>query len=151
MQALIAKLEGAEAGSRELSDEFLLALGWTRTPGYFVEPENVRWWADNSHPSPTESVDDALALVPDGWTWSGSGRDDACGYCETTDYRKPYMVIAGPMEETGGDFYEPPEAYRETHESWAATPALALCAAILRARTTEKQESAALSVTAGRE
>lgn len=62
-------------GSRELSDEVLLACGWERQkhgPMYF------RWHSPNGRgfegtdiqyrPDPTRSVDDALALVPEGWT-----------------------------------------------------------------------------------
>jgi hypothetical protein len=144
MLDLISRLESAAEGSRELSDDVLLACGWEKTfdgvaCDYWAPPHTAgRVYSDN-RPSPTESVDDALELVPEGWTWCGSGYDEDGGYSDTTDFRKPYMCIAGPMEERGGDFYEPPEPHRETHEARAATPALALCAAILRATTEDKE------------
>lgn len=88
MTAETAKLTLAEQlergpGSRELSDEVLLWLGWStrefNSPGHGTvghtwimpgggepNPEmNIR--VHVIRPSPTESVDDALVLVPEGW------------------------------------------------------------------------------------
>ena len=109
---LIAKLEAAEAGSRELSDVVLLALGWTH-------PHTVSWVSpdgrgvhDLDAPSPTESVDDALGLVPEGYEpgklkWGHKGG--------------VYFYLEGP----------------KCAGSIAQLPATAICAAILRAQAQE--------------
>jgi len=65
-EALAAQYEAATEGSREMSDEMLLALGWRR--GQLT-------WADRNGcetdqpPSPAESVDAGLALLREmeGW------------------------------------------------------------------------------------
>lgn len=76
MTDLLSKLAGAERGSRELSDEVLLALGWKKDIEYWEGrhgPMTIWTMPDNADhilkiPSPTESVDDCLALMPDGWS-----------------------------------------------------------------------------------
>lgn len=70
---LIQDLEKAETGSRELSDRMLLAFGWANKT---IEDMPYIYWINPSgqqigrfhfdRPSPTESVDDALALVSEG-------------------------------------------------------------------------------------
>lgn len=112
---LIDALESAEAGSRVLSDAVLLALGWlqTRDPCLVCEDHGVCLWLQpngvyhDNGPSPTESVDDALSLAPEG-----------------------YGAISANISERG------PSSMRISHPYTfgnAATPALALCIAILRA------------------
>lgn len=113
---LIAKLEAAEAGSRELSDEVLLACGWriieremeapaTALAEVWFSPDGIE--ADEP-PSPTESVDDALGLMPEGAYWRLQRRSD--GFFATLAFTN----------------------------SRAATVPLSLCAAILRAYVQEK-------------
>lgn len=68
---LLSDLESAAAGSRELSDRVLLALGWRTdqiTGTCWWRPENPEapngtgsWFSAVDCPSPTESVDDAIA------------------------------------------------------------------------------------------
>ena len=110
---LIAALESAERGSRELSDEVLLAFGYRERTW---EGESVRglcgpderfygWWRDR--PSPTRSVDDALALVPERWY--------ARKIAQWPRHWEVALIKGGKLATSG-----------------AATPALALCAAALR-------------------
>lgn len=100
------------SGSRELSDEVLLALGWTRYPvgstnfkvhgtisgyGYFTygaevsitnlsgrdaDGKSLTFWQQpgsgclvesSLRPDPTRSLDDAVALVPDGYDFTVGG------------------------------------------------------------------------------
>ncbi len=65
----------------------------------------------------TASLDDAMILVPEGWEW-GVGRKDATG--------KPWAWVGLPLPKKVD--WEP------MLPANAATPALALCAASLRAR-----------------
>ncbi len=112
MGSLIARLE-AGPGSRELSDECLLAVGWGKLPlteYLWIDPSGK---THDARPDPSQNVQDAIDwMVPEGW--SGGGR-----------------IIGGPPY--------PIELLRVVGEGrleWghAATPALALSAASLRAR-----------------
>lgn len=68
----------------------------------------------------TASLDAALSLVPEGWKWSLHSADDAgkpCAYCVPNMGRLPWPEWVTDID--------------------AATPALALCAAALRALAAE--------------
>lgn len=136
--SLIEKLEGAEVGSRELDRE-IMALSYryeqrhigascwdddddTCCPGakhldwVWVDPATDQWKTNARDGFEfTTSLDAALALaerIMPGWGWSaGQGHGEkAYARLDTLD---------------GCDF----------EEAYAATPALALCAAILRAQS----------------
>lgn len=79
---LIARLEAAPTGSRELSDEVLVALGWKHWPptGKWIAPDGPQHCRDMD---PTRSVDDALALLAADEGWTISNLDD--GYDMTAD------------------------------------------------------------------
>lgn len=114
MQDLIEELERVSVGSRALSDEVLKAHGWRRFIGDSGIPSKF-WWQSPSgdkrlQPDPARSVDDAIALLLDGW-------DGEVGL------RGGYARLWPVGEST-------PEVTSE-----AAAPALALSAAILRARS----------------
>ncbi len=124
MDDLITRLESASEGSRELSDEVLAAVGWKKNV------QGVRWGRDadglsvhHSHlPSPTESVDAALSLMPDfkghsGWRVSNWHEGKAGGGAWIDWSNDPVMSFS--------------EHHVDAH---AATPELALCIAALRAR-----------------
>ena len=109
--SLIEKLEGAGVGSRELDREVWIACGQTEKWGGPVNHPGKGVWEG---PHVSFSLDAALALaerVLPGWGWSaGQGHGEkAYARLDTLD---------------GCDF----------EEAYAATPALALCAAVLRAR-----------------
>jgi hypothetical protein len=127
MTDLAARLESAEAGSRELSDAVLLACGWSR--GCWVEGGrvgNVRFGSHKPHPywqtpdgtkfdegqrpSPTERVDDVIAMVLDGYSCDLS--------CQP-----------GPGRVNWASVYRLPTISSLGSQAYAATPALALSAA----------------------
>ena len=68
MTDLIARLEASPEGSRELSDEALLAVGFRKagTSGTWFSPDGTSFdWRE--WPDPTRSVDDAIKwMVPEG-------------------------------------------------------------------------------------
>ncbi|WP_392352973.1 hypothetical protein V8F63_09495 [Brevundimonas sp. LF-1] len=131
LSALIARLEAAEVGSRELGHDVLLALGWHREQiGNFYGP--LYQWSspdfsphlisgdEDKLPNPVLSLDAALALVErvlPGWRIGLNSDPD----------RGP--LWAAQVKRRG-------ETWRPIGEL-APTPALALCIAILRAKQGE--------------
>jgi hypothetical protein len=126
LAALIHDLETAERGSRELSDEVLKVCGWRvelfdfdRVRGGCVvrRPDGCAVLFEN-RPSPTESVDDAIAIIPKGW------RDDV--YMELRLDWQPMGCVSlatGHIQSAG----------TKQVRGDGKTLALALCAAIVRA------------------
>jgi hypothetical protein len=129
MTDLIKRLEEAEAGSGAFNQELALLLG-----GYVLEkrgkdrkewfyPVDREWfYRDAIHELPryTTSLDAALALaerVLPGWCWM-------------IERHKNGTATAGLHEWN---------AYREADRFTANTPALALCAAILKATDTGRE------------
>lgn len=119
---LADRIERAEGPSRELDAEIALAAGWTErvhgNPSFKVrscqDPTGKQYqhglvaWA----PRYTASIDAAMTLVPEPAEWTLSVVND-----------EPCLVTI-PAPGTMGDAIH----------TLAATPALALCAAALRAR-----------------
>lgn len=104
MNDLIERIEAASKGSRALDWEIHVHDGIDGKGMY------------GPHPRYSFSIDAALTLVPEGWTWmldTMEGRNEACVHGN------------GPV---------PDSAYVT-----AATPALALCAAALKARAYLKE------------
>lgn len=140
LSALIARLEAAEVGSRELGHDVLLALGWHREQiGNFYGP--LYQWSSpdfSPHlisgdedklpiPNPVLSLDAALALaerVLPGWLWDVTTITTAVG-----GLRKPLASVVRPDQPEG-----------EEIKAWgyASTPALALCIAVLKAKQEPK-------------
>lgn len=116
-QTLIERLSAAKVDSRELSDEVLLALGWLHETGWWRPPAPAPEWEifhERDRPDPARSIDDAVRwVVPEGWSWTIYGPDQL-------GVVKPHAMLGVP-----GVF----EA-----DASAATPALALCIAGLKAR-----------------
>ena len=105
---LIARLEEATEGSRELSDECLLAVGFAPVPDALTmwTYPNGDYAVTAELPDPSQNVQDAIDwMVPEGCPWE--------------------MKSVG-MVEMGTE--------RGPVEGIAATPALALCVASLKAR-----------------
>lgn len=87
---------------------------------FFVDDSDPGMMGIASPPRFTASLDAALTLVPKGHKWtlhSADDRDTPCAYCVPDMGRLPWPVWVNDVH--------------------AATPALALCAAALRARAEE--------------
>jgi hypothetical protein len=119
LPALLARLEAADAGSRELSDEALLATGrWARHGELWSVQLTPGIWTPWCHPAPdpTNSLDDARRwLVPEGWQWKVEQTPTDEGPC-------PGAQVNWRLKE------------------YAATPELAFCAAALRAQAAQAAE-----------
>ena len=132
-EQLTARLEVAEAGTRELSDKVLLALGWKRGVDR-GHGRNTSLWRNGDGeivnaetlPPPTESVDDGLALL----------REMGLGLDMRIATRVSHVRLLEPIPE----HIEAITASRTSPrlDGWAATPALALSAALVR--TTGRQK-----------
>ena len=67
---LIAALQGAESGSRELSDRLLIeGLGWWDEGNGHVwnKPEKGHWCYAHERPTPTENMLHAFEAIPAPW------------------------------------------------------------------------------------
>ncbi len=131
LKSLIAELERAKEGSRTLSDKVLLACGWSYEPnrygpggpqwgggGLWTDPLGIGTAASDPRPSPTESLDAALTLVPEGWC--GGGR-----LVGLPPYGMELLATDGLKVRLPGP---------KLVSSSGATPALALCSVALKAR-----------------
>jgi hypothetical protein len=113
---LATRCETAEGPDRALDAEIALTQGWTAHAGdNWIGPLGqicVSPW--------TGSIDAALSLVPEGWAWS-------------VVYERERELSGKPPF-----FADARNGYRSSYDqapmAWAATPALALCAAALKAR-----------------
>ena len=121
--ALVSTLKAATEGSRELSDEVLLAHGWTTEEGWWWGPHGEELTPETAaeRPDPTRSIDDGVALVPEGRGWSIvnlGARWPKPNSCYHASVDLPRAPAPAPMA-VGGE---------------AAIPALALSIAALRAQ-----------------
>lgn len=150
MTDLLTDLRAAKEGSRELSDQVLLAWGWTTTKVGMLAitggggGEDTVWVSPTGaltqhRPSPTESVDDALAGVPEGWAvtilahWVGLASENPHQQV-TVALRSPdaqYKIADAPNQ--GGDYSEWLIKGRDAHAIQQATIPLAICIATLEA------------------
>jgi len=135
LSALIARLEAAKAGSRELDAEVLRALGYSYHLdfgcGWFSNPKHHGRLYGNGQSSVTTSLDAALALA---------------------ERVLPEGRMIGIQQNRWSDLVEQKRrawaAYIEWHEDGenfeispvAPTPALALCIATLRAKLEAEAE-----------
>lgn len=123
-QDLIARLEKLPGPDRELDADIFRALGWRSFGGIF----NQQWWEGPSGerckavPFFTASIDAALTLVPEGYCWLSRSHDGS-------------KNLAGNGSGAGG--FANVHANRDDaifFTAFAATPAIALCIAALKAR-----------------
>ena len=130
---LLERLKRAEEGSRELSDEVLLACGWAIKEVTFPVGTKFYNYCDETGrhvtttgcgrppaPDPTRSLGDCLRYVkPEGWELQLFERPN--GWFCRLKRRHPYALVA---------WFE-----RDRDEVLlVASPALALCIAALKAR-----------------
>lgn len=137
MKDLIAALESASGPDRELDCDIARSLGWevkfqTDMANQFIPYAiwgNEKKGQKGPVPYFTESIDAALMLVRDGWVWQVSNRAP-----------KPHAGRAyihnGELHFVGVGTQRNPD--RQTEECTAATPAIALCIAALKARSTQE-------------
>lgn len=136
---LASRVEGLTGPDRELEEVVYAALGncnHKRTQRYVCQSDSGftcldcgkdTYGADRA-PRYTASLDAAMSLVPEGWEWAaGTGRREHM----TENGRKPWAWCAN-----GTGFALPLDF------SLAATPALALTAACLRALASKGQTHA---------
>ena len=132
MTELIDRLEAAEEGSRELDAEIFCAIGGTvkevtEVGGHkhkrWIDADGVRWQSDATLFS--LSLDAALTLMPEGW--DGHGFIHWPGRKDGVIINNAACTLHHNFSSGGGP--------RVT--SYAATRALAVCAAALRAREAE--------------
>jgi hypothetical protein len=116
---LLRDLETAEAGSRELSDRVLLALGWMKDDyAPWLRPDGVYLNPRNGGCNPTEDLNACVALVPESYA---VGLEIDMEGNATARLRAPWDL--SPFK---------------GHS--LATPALAFCAALVRAKQSEGTE-----------
>ncbi len=136
---LADRVEKAQGADRELDAAIFVALtpeayGVERRPldglidndtaGWLLRWDPPRRWSDSWRPilRYTASLDAALSLVPEGWRWSLDHTQNP-----------PYRDCGRATLYAPGDGWTP----ADVSEIYGATPALALCAAALRARAEE--------------
>ena len=114
---LAERIEALEGPCRAMDAEITLAVHDCCKP-HTPTAEGPRYPLENKYGSPffpqpyTSSLDAAMTLVPEGWVWSiNQFPDKASAYCVSEG-----EVMARPRKQ------------------YQATPALALCAAALRAQ-----------------
>ncbi len=124
MKALIQRVEKAEGPDRELDADIALATGWERgEAGAFWREPGARLWS-GYYPNPTASLDAAVSLVPEGKLWVRL--DDWTGPMEDG--------TAAPLSSASVYLHaRNADGERLSGVARARTPALALCAAALRA------------------
>lgn len=135
MKDLIAKLEAASEGSRELDILIACAVGdyeiresecdgmselWHITQPYAWLVGSEFQWHKFDGPFYTTSIDAALTLVPEGMAWSIDS-----GYVVNSYAGRPIAQLIFRDGETGN---------QSTIDGVGNTPALAICIAALKAR-----------------
>jgi hypothetical protein len=136
--SLAGRVESLTGRDRNIANDVLYACGWTTHEIGEGDNRTTIWTAprgeeftDGDQPDPTASLDAAMTLVPEGWGWSVGD-------------------VHGPLEAYSGSSVPWAEIWtRDDRDvqipdmNWdgcrnhlnAATPALALTAASLRARS----------------
>ena len=114
--SLIRRLKGVTKGSLELSAQIISTLGAFDTvkdadPKLVLE--HLKWAYNGHPPTPTESIDDAVLMVPEGF-WIDM-------------FMRPGDTSHVYLSYDNNDFY-----------SSGATTALAMCTAILRVNEVEE-------------
>ena len=123
LKSLIAELEQAKEGSNELDRQIHAFVDGSPLEGSCDKCKQTFIRFPRSY---TVNLDDALKLVPEGWGWAAAELDEGEPSAVTTN-REP-QIIPGTLDSNPNkiDF-----------RTKAATPAIALCIASLRAREAE--------------
>lgn len=131
VEDVIIRLEAASEGSRALDDDIAIAIGWERIP---FGDAGLVWRAPDREIRAvslryTESIDAALALVPEGWVFPMNN-----GIHQAIDEGQWYWGCALAQLGIAGHGWVSVD-WRTTKPP---TPALAVCIAALKARQAEK-------------
>lgn len=116
---LIAALESANEGSRELDADIAEAIGVPLTP--HLHPDNAAWMRRQKAKPYTTSIDAALTLMPAGYAME-VGLDPEDGQARVWKY-------------------DPSGGTQRLWEANAPTPALALCIAALKASKAQEDRN----------
>lgn len=132
---LIEKIEGASGPDREMDAEIARAIGRIPPHAGYAAMDDVAWdrGLGYSVPAYTSSIDAAMTLVPEGWWLAG------LYFCHP-DFRSQQdkewcAELAGPVTWAVVDREVGEEPQFDNVCASAATPALAICAAALRSRS----------------
>lgn len=117
---LAERVEAASGPDRELDALIHEVFGLPFEMEYWSEADTTPQRNLSKVPHYTASLDAAMTLVPDGWNW---------GVWMRHDWREQNAQVWHPARDAS------------TLHGYAATPALALCAASLRARASAKEQS----------
>ncbi|KKN17818.1 hypothetical protein LCGC14_0962000 [marine sediment metagenome] len=121
MDALIADLESAAEGSRELDARIAEEVVWVKGRGDSLRSAGIDFYetAQAMCQRYTTSLDAALTLVPEGWDW------EIADYGGDQDSPRAVLWHGIPAEHVDDVKH---------HGAFGWTPALALCIASLKAR-----------------
>lgn len=148
MKELIERIESASGPDRELD-----AMIWASTVNGYIEGRSI-WYNDKGWvktavalgdgmvrerkrlgdpadaPAYSASIDAAVSLVPEGWRWMAGHREHP--------HARAYVENGAPAFAGFGSRRNPDQLWFEVT---AATPALALCVASLRAHEVRNKET----------
>lgn len=134
LKELLAKVEACKGPDRKIDAALALGLGIAKEE---VRPSGLR--LQTTSPPYTGSVDAAISLVEQllpGWSWLVRSPDDGEGeyFCNLTrwDFLGKYDTVVVVGDTAHYSTSDPTEGGR-AFPTWSKTPALALCAALLRA------------------
>ena len=116
---LLTKLRAATAPSRELDVDIAKFFGKEHGPKEWIEGRSI-CEIEEMASLYTNSIDDALTLLQDGWDWGFDWfeEDGRIAYVRRADITRENM-------------------HNALHEATGATPALALCIAVVEATGNE--------------
>lgn len=150
---LLSQLEAATEGSAALDRLIAREFGWHRVEPRFTRSKHGAWIApedfcgvysdgspklDGLHgttmhfgpPRYTTNLQDAVSLVPEGWTWQVSNR-------APKPHKGRAYIHNGELQFVGGG--QARNAAYQGFEDTAVTPALALCIAIIKAHESKAE------------
>jgi hypothetical protein len=121
MQELIERLSKATGPDHAIDIEIARMRGVT----VMMQNDDGNGSHEDTYWEYTKSIDDALTLVPEGWGWQVSNRAPVphTGRAFIHNNERPFVGLAAS-----------PNPLRRTEEHTAATPAIALCIAALKAQ-----------------
>jgi len=121
MNTLINRLKRSPEGSRKLSNDFLIARGWTRDGQYWTDPMRPLIRHFGTGPNVTSSASSALRMLPEGW-FVQTIRHEHSAILMRGDIHTPLRWEVELQHLLGG----------RLRTGWAKTLPTAFCIAVLR-------------------